>query len=154
AAAAQLQQVAAEAEEARDGLSRATSLLCQALALSHRGDTHRARAAAEGAIEVGATFGGEVQASSYAALATAGLAAGNVAAADEAIEMALRQFVGSDRAAARLYVVAEVALARGDLGTARRWADQAVSATTGFHLMVALTTRARVAIAQDKPEDA
>lgn len=154
AAAAQFQQVAAEAEEARDGLSRATSLLCQALALSHRGDTHRARDAAEGAIEVGATFGGEVQASSYAALATAGLAAGDVAGADEAIEMALRQFVGSDRAAARLYVVAEVALARGDLGTARRWADQAVSATTGFHLMVALTTRARVAIAQDKPEDA
>jgi DNA-binding CsgD family transcriptional regulator len=43
-------------------------------------------------------------------------------------------------------------LAAGELGTARRWADEAVAATAGWHLMVALTTRARVAIAEGESE--
>jgi DNA-binding CsgD family transcriptional regulator len=50
--------------------------------------------------------------------------------------------------------VAQAALARGDLTAARRWADDAVAATTGWHQSVALTTRARVAIAQGEPEQA
>ena len=50
--------------------------------------------------------------------------------------------------------VAQAALARGDLIAARRWADDAVATTTGWHLSVALTTRARVAIAQGEPEQA
>jgi DNA-binding CsgD family transcriptional regulator len=49
---------------------------------------------------------------------------------------------------------AQAALAGGDLIEARRWADHAVSTTTGWHLMVALTTRARVGIAQGEPEQA
>ena len=44
--------------------------------------------------------------------------------------------------------IAEVALARGDLIAARRWADEAVSTDhAAVHLALALTTRARVAIA-------
>ena len=50
--------------------------------------------------------------------------------------------------------MAQAALARGDLIAARRWADDAVAATSGCHLSLALTTRARVAIAQDEPEQA
>ena len=50
--------------------------------------------------------------------------------------------------------VAQAALARGDLIAARRWADDAVAATTGWHRSLALTTRARVAIAQGEPEQA
>ena len=42
---------------------------------------------------------------------------------------------------------AQAALAGGDLITARRWTDAAVATTTGFRLMLALTDRARVAIA-------
>jgi DNA-binding CsgD family transcriptional regulator len=49
---------------------------------------------------------------------------------------------------------AQAALAGGDLIAARRWADEAVTATTGCHLMHALTSRARVAIAQGEPEQA
>jgi hypothetical protein len=41
-------------------------------------------------------------------------------------------------------------LARGDLVSARRRADDVVSVTTGWHLASALTTRARVAMAQDE----
>jgi DNA-binding CsgD family transcriptional regulator len=50
--------------------------------------------------------------------------------------------------------MAEVALARGDLVVARRWADDVVSTAAGWHLASALTTRARVAIAQEEPEQA
>ena len=50
--------------------------------------------------------------------------------------------------------IALVALAADDLLAARRWADDAVAATTGWHLSTALTTRARVAIAQGEPEQA
>jgi DNA-binding CsgD family transcriptional regulator len=49
---------------------------------------------------------------------------------------------------------AQAALARGDLTAARRLADDAVAATSGFHLSLALTTRAGVAIAQGQPEQA
>jgi hypothetical protein len=49
---------------------------------------------------------------------------------------------------------AQAALAGGDLVAARRWADDAVSATTGAFLSEALTTRARVAIAQGEPGQA
>ncbi len=49
---------------------------------------------------------------------------------------------------------AQAALARGDLTAAQRLADEAVAATRGFHLSLALTTRAGVAIAQDEPEQA
>ena len=39
---------------------------------------------------------------------------------------------------------AQATLARGDPTEARRWADDAVAAITGFYRAAALTTRARV----------
>jgi DNA-binding NarL/FixJ family response regulator len=45
-------------------------------------------------------------------------------------------------------------LARGDLVAARRWADGSVAGTSGWHRAVALTTRARVAIAQGHAQQA
>jgi DNA-binding CsgD family transcriptional regulator len=47
----------------------------------------------------------------------------------------------------------EVALARGDLITAREQADAAVAMARGYHLAAALAVRARVAIAQGASED-
>ena len=49
---------------------------------------------------------------------------------------------------------AQAALARGDLIAARRRADDAVTTATGWYLTLALTTRARVAIAQGEPDQA
>jgi DNA-binding CsgD family transcriptional regulator len=49
---------------------------------------------------------------------------------------------------------AVAALGGGDLTAARRCAGDAVSTTTGVHLSMALTARARVAIAQGEPEQA
>ena len=57
-------------------------------------------------------------------------------------------------AATRRIYRAQAALAGGDLVAARRWADEAVSTATGAFLSMALTTRARVAIAQGEPEQA
>ena len=56
--------------------------------------------------------------------------------------------------ALNLNPMADVALASGDVVAARRWADDVVAATTGWHLATALTTRARVAIAQGEAEQA
>jgi DNA-binding CsgD family transcriptional regulator len=50
--------------------------------------------------------------------------------------------------------IAQAALARGDLSGARRWADDAIAATSGWYLTGALTTRARVAITEGVPEQA
>jgi DNA-binding CsgD family transcriptional regulator len=51
--------------------------------------------------------------------------------------------------------IAQAALAAGDLIAARRWADDAVTTATGWALLIrALTTRARVAIAQGEFEQA
>jgi DNA-binding CsgD family transcriptional regulator len=45
---------------------------------------------------------------------------------------------------------AQVALARGDLTAARRWADEDVAAAVGWFTVQALTTRTRVALAQNE----
>ena len=50
--------------------------------------------------------------------------------------------------------IAEIALARGDLAAARRYADETVSLAKGVNLAIALITRAYVAIAQGQPEQA
>jgi DNA-binding CsgD family transcriptional regulator len=92
---------------------------------------------------------------SYAALATAALAAGDVAAAAEASDAAQDRLSAQDGLiGANINPLAETAMARGDLVAAGRWADQQVAAATGVHLSRALTTRARIAIAKGEPEQA
>jgi DNA-binding CsgD family transcriptional regulator len=88
-------------------------------------------------------------------LTAATLAAGDVAAADEAITAGL-PYLGIQPKQAAIWIAyaAQAAMARGDLAAARRLADDAVARTSGFHLSLALTTRAGVAIAQGEPEQA
>ena len=60
------------------------------------------------------------------------LAAGDASAAREAWEAA-RERTGMDPQMASIYIWAALApLACGDLAAARRWADDVVSATTGW----------------------
>lgn len=61
-----------------------------------------------------------------------------------------RLLTGGARSTAHHELMAQAALVRGDVTTARRFADEAVLASTGWHLMMALIARARVAIAQDE----
>jgi predicted ATPase/class 3 adenylate cyclase/DNA-binding CsgD family transcriptional regulator len=155
AAIAQLDEVATEAEADHDVLWRVVSLLSKGRALAYHGDTSGARTAANTAIEAAAELGGSMEGLTHALLAFAALAAGDVAAAQAESDRAWQRLsVQRDLAAINVIPVAEIALARNDLVEARRRADDFVAATTGWHLAKALTTRARVAIAQDESEQA
>ena len=147
--------VAAEAEAAHDEVRRVHSLAYQGVALAWQGDTGAARAAADAAVESAAELGAMSAGIAYWALAAAALADGDAATALAASEAA-RQHLSALLAAAGLGrpVGAQAALAGGDLTAARRWADDAISTTTGWWLMLALTTRARVAITQGEPDQA
>jgi DNA-binding CsgD family transcriptional regulator len=155
-AAAQLGEVAAEAEAAHDEIRRVSGIFGRSVALALQGGVAAARAAAEAILEGGAELGGRFAAVGHVALGFAALAAGDGAAAHEAREAALQYPIVVSGGVAALQRIwnAEAALADRDLAAARRWADEAVSTSTGFYLLWALTTRARVAIAQGEPEQA
>jgi len=107
------------------------------------------------ALEAAAEVRGWQEAIGYGVSALAAMAAGDVEAAVDASEAAWQHMrVQPQTAALQRTFIAEVALAGGDLAAARRWADDAVSTTTGWYSAMALTTRARVAIAQGEPEQA
>ncbi|MFZ3316948.1 MAG: LuxR C-terminal-related transcriptional regulator [Mycobacterium sp.] len=154
-AVAQLGAVVAEAEAAHDVFYKAQSLMSQSHILAFQGETGAARAAADAAIEAAAELGPIVAGNAYWALVVVALAAGDVAAALDVSEAAWQPYSVLPAAAAlgRTYYT-QAALAGGDLIAARRWADEAVATATGWWLMSALTTRARVAIVQGEPEPA
>ena len=149
AAIAQIREVAAEADAAHDVLWYANCMYSLGHALAYHGDTSAARAAANAAVETAAGLVGVYPGVAYTALAVAALAAGDVAAAQDASEASWRRLsVQPEFASVNINPMAEIALARGDLVAARHWADEAVSVMRGWHLAMALRTRARVAIAQ------
>jgi predicted ATPase/class 3 adenylate cyclase/DNA-binding CsgD family transcriptional regulator len=154
AAVAEFRALASEAEAAHDPLGQLAALSHLSHTLAYMGDTHAAREAAARAATLGAEFGGFMEGVGYAPLARAALAAGDVAAATEASEVAHQRLLAQPVAAAAANPLAEIALARGDLPTARRCADEAVDLTSGTGRAIALVARGRVAIAQGEPEQA
>jgi DNA-binding CsgD family transcriptional regulator len=152
---AQFGELVAETEAAHDVISRVSSLGGQAYVLARQGDTTAARAVADAALEVAAEIGGLSAGLAYAVSALAAWAEGDVAAGQDASEAACQYMsIGRGMAAVWFPYNAQAALARGDLIVARRLADEAVTTTTGWHLVVALTSRARVATAQGEPKQA
>ena len=115
-----------------------------------------ARAAAHRSIEAAGELDGFFVGLGHTVLALAALADGDVVAAQEASEMAWQHMSVQPQLAAaqRAFNQTEVALAKGDLATARRLADEAVSAGIGWHLATAMTARARVAMAEGRLDDA
>jgi predicted ATPase/class 3 adenylate cyclase/DNA-binding CsgD family transcriptional regulator len=155
-AVAQFRAVAAEAKTAHDGISEAVSLGHQGTALAWQGDTAAARAAADASLEFASEFGGLAASVGYFALGNTALAAGDVETALDATAAAWEHGSFAPGFAAHLRpFIALATLAGGDLIAARRWADDAVTTATGWAVLIrALTTRARVAIAQGKFEQA
>jgi predicted ATPase/class 3 adenylate cyclase/DNA-binding CsgD family transcriptional regulator len=155
-AVAQFGAGVAEADAAHEEILKPFCLMGLCTALAYQGEVSAARTVADATLDAGAELGEYFRGMGYAALATVAVAAGDVAAAQDASEAAWQHFSGQPQLAAaqRAFNGAEVALAKGDLITARRWADDAMSVAAGWHLAVALTARARVAIAQDEPEEA
>jgi predicted ATPase/class 3 adenylate cyclase/DNA-binding CsgD family transcriptional regulator len=152
----QFGEMAAEAETAHDEVSRVTILGGLSLAMAYRGEADAARAAAEAALERGAELGGRFAVAGNIALGFQALATGDSAVVHEGRGAANQQMtvVGGGLAALRSIWNAEAALADRDLTAGRRWADEAVSTTSGWWLMSALSTRARVAIATGEPDRA
>jgi len=155
---AQFAELVAEADAAHDVFYKAASLAFQGIVLAYQGETDAARAATEAAVEAADELGGLAAGLGYMALAVVALAVGDVATAGGASETAGQHWsvLPMHRAAARAFN-AQAALAGGDLIAARRVADEAVQTlqtSTGWWLVMALTTRARVAIAQGEPEQA
>ena len=154
-AVAQFGAVTADADAAHDVLFRWGARLSLSLALTFQGDIPGAKAAAKASLRAASDLWPYNEGFSYAVLATAAVAAGDLAAAAEASEAAQQRLsVQGELGAAIANPMAEVALARGELIEAGRWADQQVGVSTGWHLARALTTRARVAIAKGEPDQA
>jgi predicted ATPase/class 3 adenylate cyclase/DNA-binding CsgD family transcriptional regulator len=154
-AAAQFHEIMAEAEADHDLLMRVACLCHLGHTLAWMGETEAAQAAATDAVEAASEFGGLFEGLAYAPLAVAQLAAGDVAAALKSSEMAAQRLSAMrELRMINANPIADVILAHGEVAAARRWADEAVAATAGCNLAMALTSRARVAIAQGDPEQA
>jgi predicted ATPase/class 3 adenylate cyclase/DNA-binding CsgD family transcriptional regulator len=143
--------VAAECQEARDEVLKPVALMGLGMSLARHGEVDAAHATAgialDGAVEMGDYFVGMA----YATLSQACLAAGDLAAADDASEAAwqlMRISQPQMAAVQRSFNSTEVAFARGDYALARELADAAIPTATGWHLAAALLARGRVAIAE------
>jgi predicted ATPase/class 3 adenylate cyclase/DNA-binding CsgD family transcriptional regulator len=150
-----LQSVVDEAQAAEDRSMETFGLIGVAQLLAFHGDAARAHAAAAAALKTAAAMGGFHEDTTYMVLANAALATGDAAAAKEACDQARRHTYPLKELFLRnLLPMAEAEMGRGDLVSARRWADDTVAVVPGWHKMVALTARARVAIAQGEPDQA
>ncbi|WNG94803.1 LuxR C-terminal-related transcriptional regulator [Mycobacterium sp. ITM-2016-00318] len=150
-----LHGVVADAEAHHDGISQVTALLILPQALAYRGDLSTAQASAEGAIESAEELGDVFVGAVYVEIMIAHLAAGDIARASDAAAAAWSHFSGLQGTAnLNSPLIAEAALARGDLTEARRRIDDGLAATSGWNRAAALTTRARVEIADGNPDRA
>jgi DNA-binding CsgD family transcriptional regulator len=152
-AVTQFGAVVAEAEAAHDAFVKVNSLQGLGFALAYQGEVSAARAAADAVLKADAELGEYFRGLGYSVVAFAALAAGDVAAAQDASEAGWQHlnFQPTAAASSRAFQ-AQAALASGDLIAARRLADDAVTTTAGWHLIRALTSRVRVAIALGEPE--
>jgi len=152
-AVTQFGAVVAEAEAAHDAFVKVNSLRGLGFALAYQGEVSAARAAADAELKAAAELGEYFLGLGYSTVALAALAAGDVATARDACEAAAPHMSRLQTpAAAQRAFSAQAALTSGDLIAARRLADDAVTMTAGWHLIRALTSRVRVAIALGEPE--
>ncbi len=122
--------------------------------LAHSGQADAGRAIALEALDDAAGIGRYQEGVVYAAVAFAALAGGDVGAATDASDAARERFAGFPLASTINKPSAQAALARGDLTSARRFADEDVAAAAGWFTVQALLNRARVALAENEPGQA
>jgi predicted ATPase/class 3 adenylate cyclase/DNA-binding CsgD family transcriptional regulator len=155
-AAVEYRAVLADADTANDLMWRAGSRTGQAQLLAYMGESEAACGAAGDAIEDAGPIGDLFEGSAQFAAALAALAAGDQAAAQDHGQAAAQLLAGQspEIVAAVRQPLGEAELALGDVDAARGYVDQAVSATHGWHRAVALTTRARISLADGEPDRA
>jgi predicted ATPase/class 3 adenylate cyclase/DNA-binding CsgD family transcriptional regulator len=153
-AIAELRGVLAEATAAHDPFCRSSGLLNQAFALAWQGDTDGAQAAVDAILNDQSNLGELLDRVVYSAMGLIRLAAGDAAGASEAYDAALQRTPLAPTTVSTYVVSALPLSACGDLTAARRRADEVVALSTGISLVAALSSRARVAIAQGDLEHA
>jgi predicted ATPase/class 3 adenylate cyclase/DNA-binding CsgD family transcriptional regulator len=153
-AATQLTELLAYARAAHDGIMELQGIGGLGVVLAYQGEAAAARDAASAAVDAAAEVGGAYAAYGYAALASAAMAAGDVAAARDAVKAWPNLSALTQMAGLQCCYAAAAALASGDLFAARRFADDAVSKTWGGFQTAAQVIRARVAIAAGEPDRA
>jgi predicted ATPase/class 3 adenylate cyclase/DNA-binding CsgD family transcriptional regulator len=154
AAEAQNLELMTEADAAHALIWQVNARSGRCLVLAHRGQAAEGRAVALAALDGAADIGRYQEGVVYAALAFAELAGGDVDAAADASDAARGRFGDWPLATTTAKPSAQVALARGDLTSARQWADEDVAAAVGWFTVQALATRARVALAENEPGQA
>jgi DNA-binding CsgD family transcriptional regulator len=155
-AVAQFGGLVAEADSAHDLILRSTAHQGLSYALACQGEVSAAQRAAEVTLECAAELGEMFIGTGYLALGLAALAAGDAQEAHDAGEAAVGHFSVAQPQMATVMrsVMAQAAVAGGDLSGAQRWADEAVSVATGWHLVLSLTPRARGATARGERGEA
>ena len=115
-----MREVIAEADAAHDAYWGCCALFMQATMLAYHGDPNAARESANAAVEAAADLGGFFPGLAYAGLTVATLAAGDVAAAADAIAAGWPHLsLQPAMAAIWIAYAAQAALVRGDLTAAR-----------------------------------
>lgn len=122
---------------------------------AYRGEVSTARAAGEATLDVAGVGSEYFLGFGYATLAIAALAGGDIDAARDASNKAWQNLSVQPHTANYLRSArARILLASGDVVGAQRYADEAAAVLTGWHLALALTSRARVAMAQGERDQA
>jgi len=150
-----VRELIVRADRAHDLMSKVIGLFEQTFLLAFHGDAAGARASGNATIEAGGECPGLFERQIHSAVTAACLADGDPAGASEAALAAERIGIVI-RGVDDLHMVwtAQAALAHGELDVARRRADVAVSASNGSWLAPALSTRARVRVAQRENDQA
>ena len=128
------------------------ALASESMALVWQGEVDAARVAANDALEGADEFGDITAGLAYTALGVTALAAGDIPTAQSATGAACQHGSNVPPSSAAIFRTfgAQAALASGNVGAARCAADEAVMTAAGCYAAWALTTRARVALAQDQ----
>ncbi|OBJ51034.1 transcriptional regulator [Mycobacterium asiaticum] len=154
-AASRLREIEIDAQATQDALSWALATIFGGLALSYRGDIPAARLVLGAPMRVITDLGGLWLGNAHGVHAQAALAAGAVGDLESASAAAWEELqVNRFHQQMYLYLRAEAALAQNELHTARTQADDAVAQSRGWHRVLSLVTRARVAIAAGEFEKA
>jgi predicted ATPase/class 3 adenylate cyclase/DNA-binding CsgD family transcriptional regulator len=156
---ARLRGVVDEATEANDLIWRSLASATQSVALAHQGLAHEAMAMAETAIAGAANVDLHLtlEAVGYWSLWLAAEAAGDAETSRHAATQSRQRFDAMPLGGRNIYyIVAESALAAGDLQAGREWADKALASNAHqpYRAAEALLTRARIEIAAGDTERA
>ena len=148
--AAQLaESVVADARADGDRPMEAFGLMTLGQVFVFMGDAEAGESAETEALDIAADLGGFHEDSAYVVLAGAALVRSDSVAADRFCESALRSTYARKELFIRCILPrAETMLAGGDFAGARQWADDSVALFPEAFQVLALTTRARVALAQ------